>query len=501
MNPVRLQGQKTAAFEIVDFLGDAPDVHLLPVGNAGNISAYWLGYEQYAALGRATRKPRMRGFQAEGAAPLVTGEPFPDPETKATAIRVGNPASWKLAEAARRRVRRPVPGASATTQILAAQRRARAPRRASSSSRPRPPASPGCWPTSSAGRVVRRHTVVVTVTGHGLKDTATALESASGDLVDAVVDADVEQAAAAAGLPVTTFVDGPVRVTVPATSANLGPGFDSLGLALDLRDELDRRGRRRRAWSSRCSGEGAGRRVARRVAPGGTGDARGLRRDRVSSRPGLRLTCTNRIPHARGLGSSSAAIVGGIALARALVVGGRQRMDDDGAVRARRRPRGASRQRRPGPAGGLRDHRRDGDGVLGRPAAGRPAGPRGRLRAADAAVHRGRARPAARPTVPHADAAANAGRAALLVAALGTSPSACSGPPRTSCTRTTARPAMPDSLDLRRPRCGPTATRPSSPAPARRCSCSPPTAPTSRRTPRRLGCRPLPVAGDGVRIA
>src|SRR3569623_1786192 len=102
VNPVRLQGQKTAAFEVVDFLGDAPDVHLLPVGIAGNISAYWLGYEQYAALGRATRKPRMRGFQAEGAAPLVTGEPFPDPETKATAIRVGNPASWKQAAAAAR---------------------------------------------------------------------------------------------------------------------------------------------------------------------------------------------------------------------------------------------------------------------------------------------------------------------------------------------------------------------------------------------------------------
>ena len=100
VNPVRLQGQKTAAFEVVDALGDAPDFHLLPVGNAGNISAYWMGYEQYVDLGRATKRPRMRGFQAEGAAPLVTGEPFPDPETAATAIRVGNPASWKLAESA-----------------------------------------------------------------------------------------------------------------------------------------------------------------------------------------------------------------------------------------------------------------------------------------------------------------------------------------------------------------------------------------------------------------
>ncbi len=101
VNPIRLEGQKTAAFEIVDFLGDAPDYHLLPVGNAGNISAYWLGYRQYQDIGRATKLPVMRGFQAEGAAPLVTGEPFPDPETKATAIRIGNPASWKLAEEAR----------------------------------------------------------------------------------------------------------------------------------------------------------------------------------------------------------------------------------------------------------------------------------------------------------------------------------------------------------------------------------------------------------------
>ena len=109
VNPIRLEGQKTAAFEIVDFLGDAPDLHVLPVGNAGNISAYWMGYREYAELGHATRRPVMRGCQAAGAAPLVTGEPFPHPETVATAIRIGNPASWKLAEAAARRVRRPVP--------------------------------------------------------------------------------------------------------------------------------------------------------------------------------------------------------------------------------------------------------------------------------------------------------------------------------------------------------------------------------------------------------
>src|SRR5690606_26878014 len=101
VNPYRLQGQKTAAFEVVDVLGDAPDIHVLPVGNAGNISAYWMGYREYAADGPATRLPRMWGVQAEGAAPFVKGEPIEFPETIATAIRIGNPASWDLAVAAR----------------------------------------------------------------------------------------------------------------------------------------------------------------------------------------------------------------------------------------------------------------------------------------------------------------------------------------------------------------------------------------------------------------
>ncbi|MFR9725022.1 threonine synthase [Streptomyces sp. MS19] len=101
VNPVRIEGQKTAAFEIVDMLGDAPDIHVLPVGNAGNITAYWKGYGEYAADGPAGRTPRMWGFQASGSAPLVRGEPVKDPTTIATAIRIGNPASWTLAERAR----------------------------------------------------------------------------------------------------------------------------------------------------------------------------------------------------------------------------------------------------------------------------------------------------------------------------------------------------------------------------------------------------------------
>jgi threonine synthase len=198
VNPVRLQGQKTAAFEVVDRLGDAPDYHLLPVGNAGNISAYWMGYEQYYDLGRSTRRPKMRGFQAEGAAPLVTGEPFPDPETKATAIRVGNPASWKLAEAAAVESGGRFAAVS-DAQILDAQGLLAR--------------KDGVFvePASAAGvaglladlRVdpgaYTGATVVVTVTGHGLKDTATALEGV-GSLVDHVVEPDVAAAAKAAGL-------------------------------------------------------------------------------------------------------------------------------------------------------------------------------------------------------------------------------------------------------------------------------------------------------------
>ena len=111
VNPARIEGQKTAAFEVVDALGDAPDIHVLPVGNAGNITAYWRGYTEYASatpgLGGevlapvATRTPQMWGFQAAGAAPIVLGHPVDDPETIATAIRIGNPASWRQAEAAR----------------------------------------------------------------------------------------------------------------------------------------------------------------------------------------------------------------------------------------------------------------------------------------------------------------------------------------------------------------------------------------------------------------
>jgi threonine synthase len=100
INPHRIEGQKTAAFEIIEELGEAPELHIMPVGNAGNISAYWKGYREFHSLGKATKLPRMAGFQAAGSAPIYFGKVIAEPETVATAIRIGNPASWELASAA-----------------------------------------------------------------------------------------------------------------------------------------------------------------------------------------------------------------------------------------------------------------------------------------------------------------------------------------------------------------------------------------------------------------
>ncbi|MFH5824090.1 threonine synthase [Georgenia sp. AZ-5] len=187
VNPYRLQGQKTAAFEVVDALGDAPDIHVLPVGNAGNISAYWMGYNEYAGRTTAasvddaatrlepvaTRVPRMWGVQAEGAAPFVKGAPVEHPETVATAIRIGNPASWAYAEAARDDSGGWI-DAVTDAQILDAQRLLAAevgvfvePASAASVA--------GLLQAAEHGKVPGGARIVCTVTGNGLKDTATAL--------------------------------------------------------------------------------------------------------------------------------------------------------------------------------------------------------------------------------------------------------------------------------------------------------------------------------------
>ena len=173
INPHRIEGQKTAAFEIVDELGDAPDYLVLPVGNAGNITAYWKGFREYHAAGRTTRLPRMVGAQAEGASPIVTGHAVEHPKTVASAIRIGNPASWEGATTARDESGGTI-AAVTDTEILAAQVRLAS--------------SEGlfCEPASAAplallfrlvreGRIARDATSVVVLTGSGLKDPDAAL--------------------------------------------------------------------------------------------------------------------------------------------------------------------------------------------------------------------------------------------------------------------------------------------------------------------------------------
>ncbi len=174
VNPVRIEGQKTAAFEIVDALGTAPDVHALPVGNAGNITAYWKGYTEYHRDGLSDRLPRMLGTQAAGAAPLVSGEPVTNPETIATAIRIGSPASWNSAvEAQRQSDGRFL--AATDDEILAAYHLV-----ARSEGVFVEPASAasiaGFLKSVDDGWVAPGSTVVCTVTGNGLKDPDTALK-------------------------------------------------------------------------------------------------------------------------------------------------------------------------------------------------------------------------------------------------------------------------------------------------------------------------------------
>ena len=192
VNPFRLEGQKTASFEIVDVLGDAPDVHCLPVGNAGNITAYWMGYKEYLRDGPATKTPRMLGFQASGAAPIVRGAPVTHPQTIATAIRIGNPASWKLAEAARDESGGDIQAVTdrqiAAAYKLLAQEEGVFVELASAAS------VAGLLQARERGLVHPGERVVCTVTGNGLKDPDWAI---SGAPVPVTIAADPFAAAAA----------------------------------------------------------------------------------------------------------------------------------------------------------------------------------------------------------------------------------------------------------------------------------------------------------------
>lgn len=181
VNPVRIEGQKSAAFEICDVFGRAPDIHALPVGNAGNITAYWKGYREYHAAGIVDSTPRMFGFQAAGAAPLVLGKPVKNPETIATAIRIGAPASGPQALAARDESGGLI-DAVTDEQILEAYRIVAS--KEGIFVEPGSAASvAGILLSAADGRLPKDSLVVATVTGHGLKDPDTALAMMSAPTV------------------------------------------------------------------------------------------------------------------------------------------------------------------------------------------------------------------------------------------------------------------------------------------------------------------------------
>jgi threonine synthase len=176
INPYRIEGQKTAAFEIIDQLGEAPDYLFIPVGNAGNITAYWKGFVEYHKLGKSSILPKMMGFQAEGAAPIVRGYPIEHPETVATAIRIGNPASWTKATAARDESGGLIDMVS-DEEILSAQKLLAA--RAGLFGEPASAASlAGLLKLSRQGTSFAGKRIVCIVTGNGLKDTDIALKNA-----------------------------------------------------------------------------------------------------------------------------------------------------------------------------------------------------------------------------------------------------------------------------------------------------------------------------------
>jgi threonine synthase len=195
VNPFRIEGQKTASFEVVDALGDAPDIHVMPVGNAGNITAYWKGYKEYYADGLAKKLPQMWGFQAAGSAPIVNGAVVTNPETIATAIRIGNPASWQQAVDARDSSGGLIDSVT-DEEILAAYRFV-----ASKEGVFVEPSSAagiaGLIKKQAQGKLPKGKKIVITVTGNGLKDVQWVLNDA-GD--PTIIPVDVKRAAQVIGL-------------------------------------------------------------------------------------------------------------------------------------------------------------------------------------------------------------------------------------------------------------------------------------------------------------
>ena len=184
INPFRLQGQKTAAFEIIEELGKAPDYHCLPVGNAGNISAYWMGYDEFYKNGNAKSRPVMCGYQATGAAPFLRGEMVDNPETVATAIRIGHPASWDLAWKAQKESKgwfdELTDEEILDAQMLLATKEGIFCEPASAAS------VAGCMRDLKNGKIPEGSAITCTLTGHGLKDPDIAIKQSSKGLINAV---------------------------------------------------------------------------------------------------------------------------------------------------------------------------------------------------------------------------------------------------------------------------------------------------------------------------
>jgi threonine synthase len=181
INPVRIEGQKTASFEICDQLGRAPDFHFLPVGNAGNITAYWKGYREYHAAKKISKLPRMFGFQASGAAPIVLGAQVADPQTIATAIRIGNPAGWQTANLALKESNGFIDKVT-DEEILSAYKLV-----ARTDGIFVEPASAACLAgviaCAKAGKIPEGSVIAATMTGHGLKDPDTAISTAGFEAI------------------------------------------------------------------------------------------------------------------------------------------------------------------------------------------------------------------------------------------------------------------------------------------------------------------------------
>jgi len=195
VNPYRIDGQKTASFEVVDMLGNAPDIHALPVGNAGNIAAYWMGYNEYFDDGISKQLPQMWGFQAAGSAPIVLGEIVKNPETIATAIRIGNPASWQQAVEARESSGGLIDSVT-DEEILAAYRLVAA--KEGIFIEPSSAAGiAGLIKKKSEGKLPKDKRIVITVTGNGLKDVGWILDHAQPPTV---IPVDVKRAAEVIGL-------------------------------------------------------------------------------------------------------------------------------------------------------------------------------------------------------------------------------------------------------------------------------------------------------------